>query len=170
MKNCLKKINQLKLEENPEASAAVTEADNFSKLFGWIFNLTEDQVTADDYADLVVAQTFYDLLSSDAKALLTGVAEKLTALVSKAESLAGQTDDNTADSPADNSAGQTNNGSSQNVAQTVTKYIRKGLNPFILWAVIIFAISVTTLAISAYGYFTKRKIFLITNAERQGDI
>ena len=173
LEKLLEKIDNLQIEEDPESSKAVTEADNFTRLFGWVLNLTEEQVTADDYADLVVAQTFFKLLSSDAKELLPGVEKLLDSLVAKAEELANSEDDTDTSDPQNTVVTETQKVTeTETVTETVTKtkYSKQGISPMVLWSVVIFTVSITALALSAFNYFTKRRIYLSEMQEMEEDI
>lgn len=173
LEKLLEKIDNLQIEEDPESSKAVTEADNFTRLFGWVLNLTEEQVTADDYADLVVAQTFFKLLSSDVKELLPGVEKLLDSLVAKAEELANSEDDTDTSDPQNTVVTETQTVTeTETVTETVTKtkYSKQGISPMVLWSVVIFTVSITALALSAFNYFTKRRIYLSEMQEMEEDI
>ena len=173
LEKLLEKIDNLQIEEDPESSQAVTEADNFTRLFGWVLNLTEEQVTADDYADLVVAQTFFKLLSSDAKELLPGVEKLLDSLVAKAEELADSEADTDTSDPQNTVVTETQTVTeTETVTETVTKtkYSKQGISPMVLWSVVIFTVSITALALSAFNYFTKRRIYLSEMQEMEEDI
>lgn len=175
----LAKIDELILEEEKGDAPYVVEANNFNDGFGWLLTLSPDDVTADDYIMISVANIYWELMSDEAKALFPGAGDKLAALLAKAEELfiaqggeipedpgTAEPDDLPPDPDPepepepdvnDPTIDTPNGNQTETVTKSVVKYVRQYTHPLVLWSVIIFLISVTAFGAAAVVYFSRRR-------------
>lgn len=77
-----KKIDELKLIQNPELSAAIAKANDFREKFGFLFTLKDDEVTYDEKIDIYIAYELLNSYDEDVKELLSSELERLEQLMS----------------------------------------------------------------------------------------
>lgn len=82
-----KKIDELKLIQNPELSAAIAKANDFREKFGFLFTLKDDEVTYDEKIDIYIAYELLNSYDEDVKELLSSELERLEQLMSIAGGL-----------------------------------------------------------------------------------
>ena len=77
-----KRIDELKLIQNPELSAAIAKANDFREKFGFLFTLKDDEVTYDEKIDIYIAYELLNSYDEDVKELLSSELERLEQLMS----------------------------------------------------------------------------------------
>lgn len=77
-----KRIDELKLIQNPELSAAIAKANDFREKFGFLFTLKDDEVTYDEKIDIYIAYELLNSYDDDVKELLSSELERLEQLMS----------------------------------------------------------------------------------------
>lgn len=182
----LAKIDALIEKEEEGEAPYITEANNFGDNFGWLLTVEPEDLTAEDYPDVAVGCIFWEFMSDEAKALFPGAEEHLAALLAKAEELfiaAGNElpedpgtampddpiitppDNDDPDSPSDDptdNPGTTvpdgENGNTQTGTKAMIKYIRQFTHPLVLWAVIIFLVSITAFGVATATWYVRRKL------------
>lgn len=82
-----KRIDELKLIQNPELSAAIAKANDFREKFGFLFTLKDDEVTYDEKIDIYIAYELLNSYDEDVKELLSSELERLEQLMSIAGGL-----------------------------------------------------------------------------------
>ena len=77
-----KRIDELKLIQNPKLSAAIAKANDFREKFGFLFTLKDDEVTYDEKIDIYIAYELLNSYDDDVKELLSSELERLEQLMS----------------------------------------------------------------------------------------
>lgn len=117
----IKRIEALKLIENPEQAAEIKAADEFKDNFSYVLGLTPETVTKDDEVDINIANYAYEMLDDSVKAHLTAEGELLASLLDAVSSLPDEdaSADDTEEPDTDTSDGDT-----ESPIEQVIKYIK----------------------------------------------
>ena len=81
LEKLIKKIEELKISQNPEKDAEIKAADAFKDNFSYVLSLTPETVTRDDEIDVNIANYAYEMLDDGVKALLQNEGQLLSSLM-----------------------------------------------------------------------------------------
>ncbi len=96
-----KKIEELKISQNPEKAAEIKAADAFKDNFSYVLSLTPETVTRDDEIDVNIANYAYEMLDDGVKALLQNEGQLLSSLMDAIAELPQDDSDSDEDSDGD---------------------------------------------------------------------
>ena len=120
LESLIKKIEALKLAENPGQSAEIKAADAFKDNFSYVLGLTPETVAKDDEVDINIANYAYEMLEDGVKAYLKAEGGLLASLMEAVSALPDENDsDGAEDTDNDNSADDT-----ESPVKQVIKYIK----------------------------------------------
>lgn len=121
LESLIKRIEALKLIENPEQAAEIKAADAFKDNFSYVLGLTPETVAKDDEVDINIANYAYEMLDDSVKAHLTAEGELLASLLDAVSSLPDEdaSADDTEEPDTDTSDGDT-----ESPIEQVIKYIK----------------------------------------------
>lgn len=121
LESLIKRIEALKLIENPEQASEIKAADEFKDNFSYVLGLTPETVTKDDEVDINIANYVYEMLDDSVKAHLTAEGELLASLLDAVSSLPDEdaSADDTEEPDTDTSDGDT-----ESPIEQVIKYIK----------------------------------------------
>ncbi|GEM_PF-3032227 len=121
LESLIKRIEALKLIENPEQAAEIKAADAFKDNFSYVLGLTPETVTKDDEVDINIANYAYEMLDDSVKAHLTAEGELLASLMDAVSSLP---DEETSEDDAEEPDTDNSDGDTESPIEQVIKYIK----------------------------------------------
>lgn len=127
LEKLIKKIEELKISQNPEKAAEIKAADAFKDNFSYVLSLTPETVTRDDEIDVNIANYAYEMLDDGVKALLQNEGQLLSSLMDAIAELPQDDTDSDEDSDGDTAAEideNDNSGDSEGGVKEIIKRIK----------------------------------------------